>query len=98
MLHRAMWALLAAALIGLACANTEAGELRMLTGMVIAATPNAKEAATLKVGNVFYKIVKDANVRKVAAEAGGKKVEMKGIVEVTNGASWITVTSCKIVE
>ncbi|MCY3024306.1 MAG: hypothetical protein NTW87_35465 [Planctomycetota bacterium] len=70
----------------------------MITGIVTAAAADAKEAATVKVGNVVYKLTKDENGKKVAAEAKDKKVEIKGNVEEKDGVKWITVTSCKIVE
>ena len=63
-----------------------------------AAAADAEEAATLKVGTVIYKLKKDENGKKVAAEAKDKKVEIKGKVEEKNGEKWIAVTSCKIVE
>ena len=69
-----------------------------LVGIVKAAATSAEEAATVKVGPAVYKVVKEGNGRKVATDANGKKVEMKGIVQNRRGVRWITVTSCKIVE
>jgi len=84
-------------MIGFGLVTAGAAEVRLVIGKVTAAA-NAQEAATVKVGNVIYKITKDANGRKVAAGANGQKVEIKGIVTETNGIPWMTVTSCKIVE
>lgn len=94
-------ALLVAGMVGLVGfafpAAASAGE-QTLVGIVKAAPAGAKEAATVKVGGVVYKITKDAKGRKVASEAINQKVEIKGILADKNGARWITVISCKIVE
>jgi len=97
MLRRRILAGLVAGMIGFGLVTAGAAEVRLVIGKVTAAA-NAQEAATVKVGNVIYKITKDANGRKVAAGANGQKVEIKGIVTETNGIPWMTVTSCKIVE
>lgn len=70
----------------------------VIIGIVIPAEAGADEAATLKAGKSAYKIKKDENGRKVAADAKDKKVEVKGTVVETQGVKWIAVTSCKIVE
>ena len=99
MLRRALWVAALVGLVGLVLPTAaSADESPLIIGIVKAAAVHAPEAATLKAGNVVYKIVKDANGKKVAAEAKDKKVEIKGAVEDRHGVKWITVTSCKIVE
>ena len=98
MLRRELGIGLMAILLCLALPRTGFAEEPVITGIVTAAKADADEAATLKAGKVVYKIKKDANGKKVAAEAKDKKVEIKGPVVETNGVKWITVTSCKIVE
>jgi len=98
MFRRAMCVVSAASLVGLAFTGTGFADGPTITGIVTAAAADAEEAATLKVGPVIYKIKKDENGKKVAAEANDKKVEIKGNVEDRDGVKWITVTSCKIVE
>ncbi|MGO8688409.1 MAG: hypothetical protein ACLQLG_02140 [Thermoguttaceae bacterium] len=99
MLRRAFWVVTLVGLMGLVAPKAAAAdEPPLLIGIVKAAAVHAPEAATLKVGKVVYKIVKDTNGKKVAAEAKDKKVEIKGAIEDRQGVKWITVTSCKIVE
>ncbi|HEY3324147.1 MAG TPA: hypothetical protein VGP72_27085 [Planctomycetota bacterium] len=102
MLRRALCTALSATVIGRGLSGiVSADDRTMITGIVTVAAADAKEAATVKVGKdgkVIYKITKDDNGKKVAAEAKGKKVEIKGKVEEKDGEKWITVTSCKIVE
>jgi hypothetical protein len=83
---------------GLESATAVAAGQSPLFGVVRAAATSAEEAATVQVGQVVYKIVKDVNGGKVAREAKDKKVEIKGIISNRHGVKWIAVTSCKIVE
>jgi hypothetical protein len=64
--------------------------------MVRAAAPDAPEAATVEVGDMVYKVVKDDNGKTVAKEAKDRKAEIKGTVEDKDGAKWITVISAKL--
>jgi hypothetical protein len=65
-----------------------------IIGMVRA--PDAPEAATVEVGDMVYKVVKDDNGKTVAREAKDKKAEIKGTVEERDGVKWITVLSAKL--
>lgn len=67
-------------------------------GVVKPAAPAAEEAATVKMGTVTYKIVKDDKGKVVARDAGGKKAELRGTVAERDGVKWITVTWCALVE
>ncbi|MCX6995994.1 MAG: hypothetical protein NTV49_02655 [Kiritimatiellaeota bacterium] len=98
MLKRTLMAMLAASVAVLATVAATAAEHPMLVGVVKVARAGAQEAATIKIGADVYKVVKDANGRKVAAEAQGRAVEIKGPVEERAGVKWIAVTSCKIIE
>jgi acetyl esterase/lipase len=100
MFRRAMTIVLAAnlAVLAAAAAPAAAAEQPILFGIVRAAPAGAEEAATVKAGSTVYKIVKDANGRKVADQAKDRPVEIKGNVVERNGAKWIAVTSCKIIE
>ena len=84
-------------MIGLVLPTAVSADEPMI-GIVRAAAANAEEAAILKVGPVVYKVAKDVNGGKVARDAKDRKVEIKGILSNRNGARWIAVTSCKIVE
>lgn len=98
MVHRAAWVALAIGLVSLAFTGAAPTDVQTITGIVTAAAPDAPEAATVRVGEVVYKVAKDENGRKVATEANGKKAEIKGNVEDKDGAKWITVLSAKLVE
>ena len=98
MFRCALWIAVLVGLVGLVLPRVASADEPPLIGIVTAAAPSAEEAATVKVGQVVYKVEKDENGRKVAKEANGKKVEIKGIVKNRHGVRWITVTSCKIVE
>jgi len=76
--------------------TTAPAEARTITGMVRAAAPDAPEAATVEVGDMVYKVVKDDNGKTVAKEAKDRKAEIKGTVEDKDGAKWITVISAKL--
>jgi len=69
-----------------------------ITGKVIPAEWSAKEAATVSIRGLCYKIFKDAKGKVVAKDAAGKKVEIKGTVTERDGTTWITVTWCALVE
>ena len=98
MLRRAAWVASLVGLVGLAFTRTASAEEQTVTGIVRAAAPDAAEAATVRVGDVVYKVVKDDNGRKVATDANGKKAEIKGNVEDKDGVKWITVLGAKLVE
>ena len=98
MYRRALCAGMTACLLLPSFTRIAFAEEQLIVSIVTAAAVNAKEAATVKDGKVIYKITKDENGKKVAAEAMGKKVELKGNVQDKNGVKWISVTSCKIVE
>jgi len=98
MLRHAVWIALAIGLVGIAFARTASAGEQTITGIVRAAAPDAPEAATVRVGDVTYKVTKDDNGRKVAADANGKKAEIKGNVEDKDGVKWITVLGAKLVE
>jgi cell division protein FtsI/penicillin-binding protein 2 len=98
MFRRAMCVAVAVSLVGFAFTRTALAAQVMIVGVVKASAADAKEAATLKAGPVTYKIVKDDNGKIVAKDANGKKVEIQGTVANKDGAKWITVSVCKIVE
>jgi len=88
-----------AALAGLAFTGmASAGQRYTIVGIVKAAAENAEEAATVKAGQVVYKITKDDKGKIVARDANNEKVRIEGTLEIKNGVRWITVISCKIVE
>ncbi|MGD0897067.1 MAG: hypothetical protein ABR915_04475 [Thermoguttaceae bacterium] len=98
MLRRAVLVALVVGLVALVLPRAASADEPPIIGVVRAAAAGAEEAATVKVGQVIYKVTKDDNGRKVARGANDKKVEIKGILSNRNDAKWITVTSCKIVE
>jgi hypothetical protein len=98
MLRRVAWVALAIGFVGLVFTRAASAEEQTITGIVRAAAPDAPEAATVRVGDVVYKVTKDDNGRKVATDANGKKAEIKGTVEDRDGVKWITVISAKLVE
>jgi hypothetical protein len=99
MLSRVVMVAIIAGLVSLSyCVSARAGETKVIVGIVKAAAADAEEAATVKVGQTVYKIVKDDNGKTVAKDAKEKKCEIKGNVEDKDGAKWITVIGCKIVE
>jgi len=89
---------LAAGLMALASARSVSAGVETIVGIVRAAEAEAPEAATVKVGNVVYKITRDDNGKIVAKEAKDKKAEIRGNVEEKDGVNWITVISAKLVE
>ena len=98
MLRRAIAVGTLCALAALGLTRIASAEVVTITGVVKAASANAEEAATVKVGDLVYKVVKDDNGKIVARDAKDKKVEMKGDAQDKNGVKWITVVSCKLVE
>ena len=97
MLRRTTCVALVAGLVALASTRAASAGVETVTGIVRAAA-DAPEAATVKVGDVIYKITKDENGKIVAREAKDKKAEIKGNVEEKDGVKWITVISAKLVE
>jgi len=75
-----------------------AANQQLIFGTVQAASAQGDEAAIIKVESVIYRVVRDANGRKVADQAKDRPVEIKGNVTERNGVRWIAVTSCKIIE
>ncbi|HUT33490.1 MAG TPA: hypothetical protein VNE39_08435 [Planctomycetota bacterium] len=98
MLCRATCVALVACLVALGSARADSAGVETITGIVRAAEADAPEAATVKVGDVIYKITKDENGKIVAKEAKDKKAEIKGNVQEKDGVKWITVISAKLVE
>lgn len=100
MLRRSMTIVLTASLTvpALAAAAAAAADQPLIFGIVRAAPAGAEEAATVKADSAVYKIVKDANGLKVATQAKDQPVEIKGNVVERDGAKWLAVTSCKIIE
>jgi hypothetical protein len=104
MLHRATWVLFVGLLAGLGVAATcysaepfNTGTVTIV-GIVKAAPRSAVEAATVQVGKISYKLVKDTKGTIVARDANGQKAEIKGTVTERNGVKWIAVTWCALVE
>jgi hypothetical protein len=81
---------------GMSPTKTPPAVRQTIIGMVRAAAPDAPEAATVEVGEMVYKVVKDDNGMIVAREAKDRKAEIKGTVEEKAGAKWITVISAKL--
>jgi hypothetical protein len=98
MLRRATWVVLVVGFIALVFTGTASAGIETITGIVRAAAADAPEAATVKVGDVAYKVTKDDNGKTLAKEAKDKKAEIKGTVEEKDGVKWITVISAKLVE
>ena len=69
-----------------------------IVGVVNSSSHSAMEAATVHVGKVIYKIVKDPKGQVVARDADCKKAEIRGTLADRNGVKWITVTWCALVE
>jgi hypothetical protein len=81
---------------GVPLTTTAPADKQTITGIVRAAAPDAPEAATVEVGDVVYKVVKDDNGKTVAKEAKDRKAEIKGTVDEKDGVKWITVLSAKL--
>jgi len=62
-------------------AQTRPAARQTIIGVVRAAAPDAPEAATVEVGDVVYKVLKDDNGKTVAREARDRKAEIKGTTE-----------------
>ena len=90
--------LLVAVVVVLAFAGAVVAGEETVTGTVAAAAADAPEAATIKAGDVTYKVTKDDKGKELAEKAKDKKVEAKGTVAEKDGAKWLTVTEYKIVE
>jgi hypothetical protein len=101
---RALTVLTAGTLVWLgavaSCYSADATQPDTVTiiGIVKPAPRTAEEAATVLVGKVLYKIVKDAKSQIVARDAANKKAEIKGTLAERNGTKWITITWCALVE